>query len=113
MISGQAKSITIDENGNLKVATEYTLTDGSKQTGHTRYNCFNFSKDMLLKDIQSQCENLMRKTYNLKQNVELAKVDVSDVSFECSSVEFVTKPEIKDEKGVITQAKESIIIDDK
>ena len=112
MIRGEAKSIEIDDNGNLKVATEYTLTDGSKQIGHTRYNCFNFSKDMLLRDIQSQCENLMRKTYNLKQNVELSKVDVSDVAFECSEVEVVTKPEIRID-GVVTQAKESITIDDK
>lgn len=112
MISGQAKGITIDDNGNLKVETEYTLTDGTKLTGHTRYSCMNFSKAQVLEDIKSHCENLMRKTYNLKRNQELVKTDVKDVAYSCSVVEVVTKPEIKDMQGNITQAKEIISIDD-
>jgi hypothetical protein len=113
MISGQVKKVEIDQNGNLKVETEYTLTDGSKSIGHTRYDCRNFSKTKILEDVKSQCENLMRKIYNLKQNQVLVETKVDDVSYECSSVELVVKQEIKDINGVITQVKESITIDDK
>ena len=114
MISAQVTGKSIDDNGNIKVTTEYTLTDGSKSIGNTRYNCFNFSEAAVLKDIKDQCENLMRKTYALKQNIELVNTtDLSKVTYECSSVEYVTKPEQKDLQGNITQAKESIIIDDK
>ena len=42
MISGKVLSSEIDDNGNIKVKTEYTLTDGSKKIGHTRYNFMNF-----------------------------------------------------------------------
>jgi hypothetical protein len=113
MISAKVLNASIDENGNLKVATEYTLTDGSKQTGHTRYSAQNFSKDKILEDVKSQCENLMRKTWNLKQNQVLKDTKVDDITYSCESVELVTKPEIKDLEGKITQAKESITIDDK
>jgi hypothetical protein len=113
MISGVAKRIEIDANGNLRVETEYTLTDGSKTIGHTRYSALNFSLDMIEKDIKSQCENLMRKIWNLKQNQELVKTDVTGVSYECSSVKIVTKPEMKDKDGIIIQAEESITVDDK
>ena len=113
MITGQVKGIAMDDHGNLKVETEYTLTDGEKTTGYTRYNCLNFSKAKVLQDVKAQCENLMMKIYNLKQNQELARAVVTDVAYECSSFEFVIKPEIKDGLGNIVQAKESIIVDDK
>mgnify|MGYP001235011668 CR=1 FL=1 len=113
MITGQAKSVIIDENGNLKVETEYTLTDGSKTIGHTRYNFLNFSIAKIEEDIKSQCENLMRKIYNLKQSQILVNTPVTGVGYECSSVELVIKPEIKDAQGNITQAKETLTIDDK
>ena len=113
MISAKVLVSEIDQNGNIKVATEYTLTDGSKQIGHTRYSAQNFSKEKILEDVKSQCENLMRKTWNLKQNQELVKTVVNDIAFTCESVELVTKPEVKDLDGTIIQAKESITIDDK
>ena len=113
MITGKVLGTSIDANGNIKVQTEYTLTDGSKTIGHTRYSCMNFSRDAILNDVKSQCENLMRKIYNLKQNQILKDTKVDDINYECSSVESITKPEIKDVEGNITQAKESITIDDK
>ena len=113
MISAKVLNSSIDDNGNLKVATEYTLTDGSKQIGHTRYSAQNFSRDMILKDIKSQCENLIRKVWNLKTNQELVKDKIDDIVYSCESVELVTKPEVKDAQGTIIQAKESITIDDK
>ena len=113
MISGQVQSCTLDDNGNIKVQTEYTLTDGSKVVGHTRYDCRNFSKAKILEDVKTQCENLMKKTYSLKQNQILKDTVVSDISYSCSSVELVVKPEIKDINGNVTQAQESITIDDR
>lgn len=113
MISASVKGIAIDDNGNLKVETEYTLTDGSKTIGHTRYSAQNFSKDKILEDVKSQCENLMRKTWNLKQNQILKDTKVDDITYSCESVELVIKPEAKDVEGTIIQAKESITIDDK
>ena len=113
MISGQATAIAIDDNGNIKVTTEYTLTDGSKTIGHTRYDCFNFSLVKIEEDIKSQCENLMRKIYNLKQNQELVTTDVTPVSYTCNSVEVITKPPVYAPDGItiITPA-EKITIDD-
>jgi hypothetical protein len=114
MIKGEAKKIEIDQNGNLKVETEYTLTDGSKTIGHTRYSTFNFSLGMIEKDIKSQCENLMRKIWNLKQNQGLVKTDVTGVSYQCSSVQLMTKPPVYDTDGVtILTPAEYITIDDK
>lgn len=113
MISGSVKGIAIDDNGNLKVETEYTLTDGSKTTGHTRYSALNFSKDKILEDVKSQCENIMRKTWNLKQNQELVKTIVNDVAYICSSVELVTAPAVVDIKtGLEITPATKITIDD-
>jgi hypothetical protein len=113
MISAQVLSSEIDENGNIKVKTEYILTDGSKTIGHTRYSTFNFSKDLILQDIKSQCENLIRKVYCLKQNQELVKTDLTDISYSCSEVEIVTKPEILDKDMKVVVPAEKITIDDK
>lgn len=114
MISGQAKSIVIDENGNLKVTTEYTLTDGSKTIGHTRYSALNFSLDLLQKDIKSQCENLMRKVWNLKQNQELVKTDVTGISYICEGTNITTKQPVYDTDGkTILIPAETITVDDK
>lgn len=108
MISGQVKKSEIDENGNIKVEIEFTLTDGSKTTGYTRYNAFNFSRDKLEKDVKQHCETLMKKVYSLKTNQELLATKIDDISYECTSVVI---PEIKDKDGNIIQA--SITIDDK
>lgn len=89
MITGQAKSTSIDVNGNLIVSVEYTLTDGSKISEGLHYSCFNFTKELLLKDIKQHCEALMYKIYNTKQNQVLANIDISDVNYQCSSVEFI------------------------
>jgi hypothetical protein len=105
MISAKVLNASIDDNGNLKVATEYTLTDGSKQTGHTRYSAQNFSKDKILEDVKSQCENL-------KQNQELVKTLVNDIAYSCESVELVTKPAVTDMRGVELTPAEKITIDD-
>ena len=114
MISGQVKKCEIDTNGNLRVETEYTLTDGSKTTGHTRYSCINFSRDNILKDVKQHCETLMQKTYNLKQNQLLKDTKIDDIKYDCTSVEVVTKQAVYDKDGitVLTPA-EKITIDDK
>jgi archaellum component FlaC len=113
MISGQVTGIGIDDHGNIKVTTEYTLTDGSKSIGNTRYSFENFSKAKILEDVKSQCENLMRKVYTLKANQELIKTKVDDISYECESVELTTKQAITDITGNILTPKETITIDDK
>jgi hypothetical protein len=112
MISGRALSCEIDENGNIRVATEYTLTDGSKQIGHTRYNCFGFSTDAIAKDVKAHCETLMKKVYALKANQALVNTDLSGITYECNDVEVVTKPAVM-ENGVVVTPAESITIDDK
>ena len=89
MIIGQAKESKIDVNGNLVVDVEYTLTDGSKYTEGLVYSCFSFTKALLLKDIKSKCECLMYKIYNSKQNTILATTDISDVSYQCTSVDWI------------------------
>lgn len=86
MISGKVLSTSIDDNGNIKVKTEYTLTDGTKTTGHTRYNCFNFSQERVLADIQAHCETLMRRVYALKKNPELVTQDLTGIFYNCSSL---------------------------
>ncbi len=114
MIKAKVLKLTIDENGNLKVETEYTLSDNSKHIGHTRYNTFNFSRENIAKDIKQHCETLMRKVYMLKRHIELLPTTVNDLTHECTSVEVVIQREIKDMiTGVITQPKKTIIVDDK
>ncbi|MFA5133085.1 MAG: hypothetical protein WC444_07200 [Candidatus Paceibacterota bacterium] len=114
MIKGQVIAHMIDENGNIKVQTEYTLSDGSRVTGYTHYDAIHFTKEKVIADIKQHCEKLMRKTYMLKRNQEeLGKVDLSDVVYNCESAEILLKPELKDTAGNITQQKEVIIADDK
>ena len=114
MISGQVKKVDIDQNGNIRVETEYTLTDGTKTIGHTRYNFLNYSRENIEKDIKSQCENSLRKTYALKAHQDLIKADITDIGYQCSEVEIMTKPPVYSEDGktIITPA-ETLMIDDK
>lgn len=86
MISGKVLGVSIDDNGNIKVKTEYTLTDGTKVTGHTRYNCFNFSLERILNDIKTHCETLMRRVYALKKNPELASQNLTTIKHDCSQL---------------------------
>jgi len=113
MISGKVLNNAIDDNGNIKVTTEYTLTDGNKITGITRYNFINFTKENVLADIKNKCEGLMQKIYALKKHQDLVKINLSGVEYKCTSVEITIKPEIKDKLGNITQQKETLVIDDK
>jgi hypothetical protein len=115
MISAKVLGSEIDDNGNIKVKTEYTLTDGSKTIGHTRYNALNFSKEKILEDIKSQCENIMRKTWNLKQNQKLVDTVVNDITYTCEKVELITstivdknKPEIESIKKITIDDSDSI-----
>lgn len=86
MIKGKVIGSTIDDNGNIKVEAEYTLTDGSKVTGKTRYNCFSFSKEKVLVDIKEHCETLMKRVYSLKMNPALANQDLTDIKYDCLEV---------------------------
>jgi len=113
MISGKIVSKEIDQNGNIKVGVEYTLTDSSKKIGYTRYNCFNYSEAEILRDIKSHCETLMRKTYNLKQNQNIVAQALPAIEYICESVEVVSKPAVLDETGNIITPEEKITIDDK
>ena len=112
MISGKVLKSEIDENGNIKVETEYTLTDGSKKIGNTRYNFKNFSKEKVLEDVKTHCETLMTRVYSLKAHQELVKVKVSDIKYDCVSAVVIIEPEKKDKDGNII-AKQTITIDDK
>lgn len=113
MITGKVIGTEIDQNGNIKVATEYTLTDGSKKIGHTRYNFLNFTPENVQKDVKAHCETLMRKIYGLKRHQELVQAGLPVIEHNCESVEIVIKPEVKDEEGNIIQEKKTLIIDDK
>ena len=113
MISGKVKGIDIDNNGNLRVTTEYTLTDGSKRTGNVRYTPFNFSRERVLNDIKQHCETLMRRVYTIKKNQELVKTNLSDVQYDCNGAEIVLRSATIDAHGNIIVPAETIIIDDK
>ena len=113
MITGKVLGSTIDDNGNIKVKTEYTLTDGSKTIGHTRYNFFNFSKERILTDVKIHCETLMTKAYGLKRHQELVATKVDDITHQCTQVEITVKPAVLDAQGNITTPAETLIIDDK
>ena len=113
MISGKVLSKEIDQNGNIKVHAEYTLTDGSKVQGATRYNCFNYSEANVLKDVKTHCETLMRKTYNLKQSQEIiATPFTGEIKYDCSSLEITTKPAVLDKDSNVITPAEKITIDD-
>lgn len=114
MISGRVVKKEIDSNGNIRVETEYTLTDGSKQLGHTRYTWSNFTPENVERDIKSQCDNLMSKVYALKTNQELVNsVDLSKINVEVNSVEVTTTPAVRDISGIVITPATTITIDDK
>jgi hypothetical protein len=114
MITGQAKSIELDQNGNILVTTEYTLTDGTKKIGGSRYDAIGFSLEKATKDIQQHCETLMRATYNLKQNQQtVVDIDIAGCNAVCESLEIVAVPEIKDKDGIVIQEMVKITIDDR
>ena len=113
MITGKVLNAQIDQHGNVKVATEYTLTDGTKIIGHTRYNFINYTREKVLEDVKTHCETLMKKVYGLKKHQELInEVNLSNAEYSCSSMELVIKPEKKDPQGNIIQVKETITIND-
>ena len=114
MISGKVLSKEVDAHGNIKVYTEYTLTDNSKVQGAVRYNCFNYNEAKVLEDVKAHCETLMKKTYALKQNQTLVATPFTgEIKHDCSSMQVMTKPPVYDTDGVtiITPA-EYITIDD-
>ena len=114
MISAQVVKAELDENSNIKVETEYTLTDNSKVIGHTRYNALNFSREAIQKDIDTHCETLMRKVWMLKANQGLVTTTtVNDLSKSISSCEIITKPAVLDKDGNIVTPAEKLTIDDK
>lgn len=114
MISGKVIGKEIDENGNIRVATEYTLTDGSKKVGHTRYDFRNFTEANVTKCVKTHCETIMKRTWGLKRHQELlSEIDLSNVEHECLSTEIVVKPAVQDIDGNITTPAETITIDDK
>ena len=113
MISGKVIGSTIDDRGNIKVKTEYTLTNGMKVIGFTRYNFLNFSKEKILKDVKTHCETLMKKTYGLKQHEELIKTQVDDITHQCTQVELIVKPAELGPEGAVTTPAKTLIIDDK
>ncbi len=113
MIQGKVLGSVLDENGNIKVGTEYTLTDGSKKIGHTRYNWLNFSKERVLADVKTHCETLMKKVYGLKRHQALIQTNLSKIAYECTQAEVITKPEIRDLQGNIITPAETLVIEDK
>ena len=114
MISARVLSSALDENGNIKVATEYTLTDNSKVTGHTRYNALNYSREAIQKDIDAHCATLMTKVWMLKRHQELmATTIVNDLTKELTSMELTVKPAVYDKNNVLVMPAEKITIDDK
>ncbi len=113
MISGKVLSTVIDENGNIKVQAEYTLTDGSKKIGHTRYNFVNFSAEAIQKDVKTHCETLMKRVYALKAHQEMILIDMTNIKYDCTSVEMIIKPAVTDVEGNITTPAETLTIDDK
>jgi hypothetical protein len=94
MIRGQVKSTEIDENGNIKVITEYTNDTGDViQQGVTRYS-FSVDNDIasirakIETDVEQHCDALMKRAYARKRNAdeiqnlatEIAKIPVKEVA---------------------------------
>ena len=113
MITGKVIGKEIDTNGNIKVNTEYVLTDGSKKIGSTRYNYLNFSQAAVEKDIKTHCETLMKRVWGLKKHQELILTDLTHTKCAVSEVEIITKPAIRDVNGNIVSPAELTMIDDK
>lgn len=113
MISGKVLGCKLDQNSNILVSTEYTLTDGSKTIGHTRYNFLNFSKEKVLKDVKIHCETLLRRVYSLKAHQALVRIDLSDIKHQCLNLRIVVKAAVRDEQGNITTPAVTKVIDDK
>jgi len=118
MISAKVKLATLDQKtNNILVATEYTLTDGSKVTGHTRYSYHNYSREKVLADIQQHCETLVANIYRVSQlerinkprrNLDLiTETKIDDLTASSNSVELECD-EIKDVRGEVLQTAKRI-----
>jgi hypothetical protein len=113
MISGQVIGKELDQNGNIKVIIEFTLTDGSKITKNLRYNFINFTEAKILEHVQRHCEQLMVKAYSLKRHTELVgTTDLSGVHYDCTSAEVITKPAEYDAAGDLISPEEKMTVDD-
>lgn len=112
MITGKVVKKEVDENGNIKISTEYTLTDGTKRIGVTRYNFRGFNAGIVKDDIKHHCETLMKKVHGLKKHPQLLNdIDLSGATYECNELEVIL-PEIKNRDGILVQAESTIVIND-
>ena len=84
MITGQARSVESRINGSLEVIVDYTFTSGNILTESIIYNYKDFTKADLLNRVKSRCEELVISEYKKNQSEEAAKIDVSDVSYQCN-----------------------------
>jgi hypothetical protein len=83
MITAKILSVATDENGNVKVSTEYSLDGKVVQVGNTRYSASqSLDKDDIIAridaDIQQHCENLISRKFVATKNVGLV-TDLSSI----------------------------------
>ena len=75
MISAEIQAVNIDENGNVKVRTNYIRNSTVIQQGHTRYSFGALAtieeiQNLILKDIKIHCENLIKRMFVKNKNAD-------------------------------------------
>jgi len=103
MVSAHVCCVSLDNNGNLLVKTEYTLPDGFKLSKHTRYNYRTFSREKIQQDIETHCETLIIRMNMLKRHTTLAQTKVDDLSCSKSSAQLLIRPPEFDKDGAIVK----------
>ena len=83
MITAKILSVKTDENGNVRVETEYSLDGVVVQVGGSRYSASQSldKLDIIAKidaDVQQHCENLISRKFVATKNVELV-TDLSSI----------------------------------
>jgi len=101
-ITGRVCCKTLDGRGNVSVKTEYTLPDGFKSIGYTRYDFRSFSRAQVLLDVKKHCETLLLRAATLQRNSALLPVKIEDISVTCTSAQLLIKQPIYDTTGRIS-----------
>ena len=74
MITAEIQSVDIDNNGNIRVTTEYKKDGTWVQTGNTRYSFGALAtqaeiETKIQEDVQQHCDNLVARNYVKNKNM--------------------------------------------
>lgn len=65
--------ITVDGKPMIEVSIEFTYPDETKKIGKVNYNCRTFSREKVIKDVNSHCETIVKYYIEGQSDIMLDK----------------------------------------